>query len=43
VAQSTAVLDYNSEQGVSGGNGLTRYITRPVTLADGFDARDLHA
>jgi hypothetical protein len=24
-----------------GGNGLTRYLTRPVTLADGFDARDL--
>jgi hypothetical protein len=34
-------LVYNSELAPSGGNGLTRYITRPVTLADGFDARDI--
>jgi hypothetical protein len=41
VAQSTGVLGYNSELASYGGNGLTRYVTRPVTLADGFDARDL--
>ena len=39
--QSSATLNYNSELSPSGGNGLTRYITRTVTLADGFDARDI--
>jgi len=39
--QTQAVLTYNSELSPSGGNGLTRYITRPVTLAEGFDARDI--
>jgi hypothetical protein len=39
--QSAASLKYNSEEAPSGGNGLTRYITRSVTLAEGFDARDL--
>jgi hypothetical protein len=32
---------YNSELYPSGGNGLSRYITRPVPLADGFEARDI--
>lgn len=41
VPQSTATLGYNSELAGNGGNGETRYITRPVTLASGFDARDL--
>lgn len=40
--QSQAVLDFAGELKASGlGNGLTRYITRSVTLADGFEARDL--
>jgi hypothetical protein len=39
--QTQGVLGFNSELAMSGGNGLTRYIIRPVTLADGFDARDL--
>jgi hypothetical protein len=43
IAQTTAVLKYNTELDTQdGGNGLTRYMTRSVTLADGFDARDLH-
>jgi hypothetical protein len=41
VTQSTALIGYNSELGTFGGNGLTRYMTRPVTLAPGFDARDI--
>jgi len=36
-----AALQYNSELMPADGNGLTRYITRAVTLADGFDARDI--
>lgn len=36
---ATAVV--NGEDGRFGGNGLTRYITRQITLADGFDAGDL--
>jgi hypothetical protein len=39
--QSSATLRYNGELAGNGGNALTRYITRTVTLADGFDARDL--
>jgi hypothetical protein len=41
LTQTQSVLVYNSELAASGGNGLTRYLTRPVTLADGFDARDV--
>lgn len=41
VAQANGVLGYNSELAATGGNGLTRYVTRPVTLADGFDAQDI--
>ncbi len=41
VAQTQAELQYNSELDPSDGNALTRYMTQPVTLADGFDARDL--
>src|SRR5690606_2366331 len=40
VTQSTGSLTYHSELASSGGNALTRYMTRPVTLADDFDARD---
>ena len=36
-----ASMLYHSEDFVSSGNGLARYFTRPVTLADGFDARDI--
>lgn len=32
---------YRGEDWTTGGNGLTRYITKPVTLADGFEARDI--
>ena len=32
---------YHSEDFTSSGNGLARYFTRQVTLADGFDARDI--
>jgi hypothetical protein len=39
--QTPAVLTYSSELSPSGGNGLTRYFTRAVTLADGFEARDI--
>jgi large-conductance mechanosensitive channel len=39
--QNTAVLTYLSELDTHGGNALTRYFTRPVTLADGFEARDI--
>jgi hypothetical protein len=38
-ANATAVV--NGEDKKFAGNGLTRYITRPITLADGFDAGDL--
>ena len=41
LTQTGAVLAYNSELAPLGGNALTRYITRAVTLADGFDARDI--
>ena len=32
---------YHSEDFTSGGNALARYFIKPVTLATGFDARDL--
>jgi hypothetical protein len=38
---ATAVI--TGEDGVSGGNGNARYITRPITLADGFDSGDIVA
>jgi hypothetical protein len=41
LSQTTGELVYNSELAPSGGNGLTRYITRPVMLSEGFNARDL--
>lgn len=36
---ATAII--YGEDKLFGGNGQTRYITRPITLADGFDAGDL--
>ena len=36
-----ATVTYNGEDKKSGGNAVTRYITRRVTLADGFDSGDL--
>ena len=36
-----ASMLYHSEDFTSSGNGLARYFTRQVTLADGFDARDI--
>jgi hypothetical protein len=38
---ANAVVVLNSEYGSSGGPCLARYITKPITLADGFDAGDL--
>jgi len=38
---SGAVVTYNGEDKKSGGNSKVRYITRRVTLADGFDSSDL--
>jgi hypothetical protein len=38
---SGAVVTYNGEDKKSGGNSQVRYITRRVTLADGFDSGDL--
>ena len=38
---SGAVVTYNGEDSKTGGNAETRYITRKVTLADGFDSGDL--
>lgn len=40
-APSNATAVVNGEDGVSGGNGYARYVTRQITLADGFDAGDL--
>tara|TARA_R110000868_G_scaffold79604_34_gene226501 strand:+ start:788 stop:7642 length:6855 start_codon:yes stop_codon:yes gene_type:complete len=37
---NAAVL-YHGEDAISGGNAETRYFIKPVTLATGFDARDL--
>jgi hypothetical protein len=38
---TTAVVTYNGEDKKSGGNSAVRYMTRKVTLADGFDSGDL--
>ena len=38
---SGASITYNGEDKKSGGNAATRYLTRKVTLADGFDSGDL--
>jgi len=38
---SGAIVSYNGENKKSGGNSKTRYVTRRVTLADGFDSGDL--
>jgi hypothetical protein len=38
---ANASVTYNGETEKSGGNGTARYITRRVTLADGFDSGDL--
>ena len=38
---TTAVVSYNGEDKKSGGNAVTRYMMRRVTLADGFDSGDL--
>jgi hypothetical protein len=40
-AGSNATISVSSETGSSGGPALARYISRTVTLADGFDAGDL--
>jgi hypothetical protein len=38
---SNASIVLNSEYDSAGGPSLARYITKPITLADGFDAGDL--
>jgi hypothetical protein len=38
---SSASVTYNGEDKKSGGNSKVRYMTRKVTLADGFDSGDL--
>ena len=38
---SGASVTYNGEDKKTGGNAATRYMTRRVTLADGFDSGDL--
>ena len=38
---SAASVTYNGENKKSGGNSKVRYVTRRVTLADGFDSGDL--
>ncbi len=38
---SSAAATISSELGSNGGNAKTRYISRRVTLEDGFDAQDL--
>ena len=38
---NTASIIYHSEDYQSGGNALTRYFTKPINLATGFDAKDL--
>lgn len=39
IADGTVV--YRGEDWIDGGNGATRYMIKQVTLADGFEARDL--
>lgn len=38
---TNATIVYRGEDWLTGGNASTRYIIKPVTLADGFEARDL--
>jgi hypothetical protein len=38
---TTSVVIYNGEDKKSGGNSATRYMTRRVTLTEGFDSSDL--
>jgi hypothetical protein len=38
---TTSVVAYNGEDKKTGGNSVTRYMTRRVTLNDGFDSGDL--
>lgn len=38
---SNSTATYNGEDKQNGGNSLARYITRAITLADGFDAGDI--
>jgi len=38
---TTATASFNGEDKKTGGNAATRYMTRRVTLADGFDSGDL--
>ena len=38
---TTSAVTYNGEDKKTGGNAAARYITRRVTLADGFDSGDL--
>jgi hypothetical protein len=38
---NNATVTYNGEDKKSGGNAATRYMTRRVTLSDGFDSGDL--
>lgn len=40
-APSNATAVFNGEDGIAAGNGYGRYITRAITLADGFDAGDI--
>lgn len=41
MSTTTGALEFVAEDAPSGGNSLTRYLTRSVTLADGFEARDI--
>jgi len=41
IGSGSATVTYNGEDKKSGGNSDVRYITRRVTLADGFDSGDL--
>ena len=38
---TTSIVTYNGEDKKSGGNSVARYMTRRVTLNDGFDSGDL--
>jgi len=40
-ATQNATVVFNGEDGISGGNNLAKYVTRQITLADGFDGGDL--
>ena len=40
-AANNATVTYRGEDWTDSGNGLTRYMIKQVTLADGFEARDL--